>query len=61
MVRRVVEVQSFTLQAAAERDRDLAFQALFNDPLCTIPVDQAWHMFSELLIANREMLPGWAQ
>ena len=59
LVRRVVEVQQITLQAAVEKDRDLAFQALLNDPLCTIPVDRAWHMFDELLAANREMLPGW--
>jgi alpha-galactosidase len=59
VVRRVVEVQQMTLQAAMEKDRDLAFQALLNDPLCTIPVDRAWHMFDALLDANREMLPGW--
>jgi len=59
LIRRVVEVQQLTLQAAAEKDRDLAFQALLNDPLCTIPVDRAWHMFDELLTANRDMLPGW--
>ncbi len=59
LVRRVVEVQQTTLQAAVGKDRDLAFQALLNDPLCSIPVDRAWHMFDELLMANREMLPGW--
>jgi alpha-galactosidase/6-phospho-beta-glucosidase family protein len=42
-----------------ERDIDLAFQAVLNDPLCRIPVDQAWTMFSELLEANKAMLPGW--
>ena len=59
LVRRVVEVQQMTLLAATEKDRDLAFQALLNDPLCTIPVDRAWQMFDDLLTANREMLPGW--
>ncbi|MFN2130838.1 MAG: alpha-galactosidase [Anaerolineae bacterium] len=59
LIRRVVEVQQITLQAAVEKDRGLAFQALLNDPLCTIPVDQAWQMFDELLTANHEMLPGW--
>ena len=59
LVRRVVEVQRLTLQAAIENDLDLAFQALLNDPLCHIPVDRAWAMFSEMLQANREMLPGW--
>jgi len=59
LVRRAIEVQRMTLQAAVERDVDLAFQALLLDPLCRIPVDPAWAMFVELLQANREMLPGY--
>ena len=59
LVRRVVDVQRLTLQAAIEKDVDLAFQALLCDPLCRIPVDRAWAMFNELLQANRDMLPGW--
>ncbi len=59
LVRRVVEVQQLTLEAALARDKDLAFQALLNDPLCRISVDQAWAMFNELLEANADMLPGW--
>jgi alpha-galactosidase/6-phospho-beta-glucosidase family protein len=38
---------------------DLAFQAVLNDALCRIPVDQAWAMFNEMLSANADMLPGW--
>ena len=48
-----------TLEAAIRRDKDLAFQALLLDPLCRIPVNKAWAMFSELLTANAAMLPGW--
>jgi alpha-galactosidase len=59
LVRRAVEVQRMTLQAAIEKDANLAFQALLSDPLCRIPVDRAWDMFQELLHANRGMLPGW--
>jgi alpha-galactosidase/6-phospho-beta-glucosidase family protein len=59
LVQRVVEVQQMTLQAAIDKEKELAFQALLNDPLCTISVDQAWKMFDELLEANRAMLPGW--
>lgn len=59
LVRRVVEGQQLTLQAAIERNLDLSFQALLNDPLCTIPVDRAWEMWNELLRANAAMLPGW--
>jgi alpha-galactosidase len=59
LLRRVVDVQQLTLEAALHHDRVLAFQALLNDPLCTISVDRAWQMFNELLEANRAMLPGW--
>jgi alpha-galactosidase len=59
LVQRVANVQQMTLEAAIQKDVDLAFQALLNDPLCTIPVDRAWEMFCELLQANAAMLPGW--
>jgi alpha-galactosidase/6-phospho-beta-glucosidase family protein len=59
LVRRVVGVQQLTLEAAVCRDKDLAFQALLNDPLCNISVDRTWQMFNELLEANQAMLPGW--
>jgi alpha-galactosidase len=59
LVRRAVDVQQITLQAAMERDVDLAFQAVLHDPLCRIPVDRAWAMWNELLEANKAMLPGW--
>ena len=64
LMRRTVGVQQLTLQAAIDKDVDLAFQAVLNDPLCRIPVDRAWAMFTELLSANadplgpKEMLPG---
>ena len=59
LVNRIVSVQQMTLEAAMTADKELAFQALLNDPLCRIPVDQAWAMFNELLDANAEMLPDW--
>jgi alpha-galactosidase/6-phospho-beta-glucosidase family protein len=59
LVRRVVDVQQMTLEAAIHKDKELAFQALLNDPLCRISVDSAWEMFDALLEANSAMLPGW--
>jgi alpha-galactosidase len=59
LVQRIVNVQQMTLDAAVARDKDLAFEALLNDPLCQTPTDRAWAMFNELLDANRAMLPGW--
>ncbi len=60
LVRRVVDVQHLTLKAAVHKDKDLAFQALLNDPLCNISVDKAWEMLNELLEANSTLLPGWS-
>ena len=59
LVRRVVDVQQMTLDAALLKNRDIAFQALLHDPLCRIPTDRAHAMFDELLEANKAMLPGW--
>ena len=59
LVQRVIAVQQMTLEAATNKDKALAFQAILDDPLCHIPVDQAWAMFNEMLEANKAMLPGW--
>lgn len=59
LVRRVVEVQQLTLQAARTHDVDLAFQAVLADPLTRLPTDEAWRMFQAMLAHARPMLPGW--
>ena len=46
-------------QAALTRDRDLAFQAVFNEPTQDLDLNRAWRMFNELLAVSREFLPGW--
>jgi alpha-galactosidase len=51
--------QEMIVQAALTRDRDLAFQAVFNDPTHRLPLDETWDMFNALLRASREFLPGW--
>ncbi len=58
-VSRVIAVQETTLQAALDRDVDLAFQALLNDPLVTIATDQAHKMFTAMLRHVKDLLPGW--
>lgn len=57
LIARIVRVQRMTLDAAMACDKDLAFQAILNDPLVTIPTDKAWKMFNEMLKANAAMLP----
>ena len=59
LVRRIIDVQALTLQAALTRDIDLAFQALLADPLVRIPADDAWKMFADMLRHLRPCLPGW--
>ena len=59
LVRRVMYVQRTTLDAGLRRDKDLAFQAVLNDPLVHLPTDKAWRMLNDLLRACKPMLPGW--
>ncbi len=59
LVRRVADVQKIALQASLSRDVDLAFQALLNDPLLSLPTDHAWTMFKAMLHHARSALPGW--
>ena len=40
--------QEMIIQAALERDKELAFQAVFNDPTTNLPIDRAWEMFEEI-------------
>lgn len=51
--------QETICEAALTKDKDLAFQAILNDPLTQLPVDQAWKMFNEMLKATKPMLKGW--
>ncbi|HBC88396.1 MAG TPA: alpha-galactosidase [Lentisphaeria bacterium] len=59
LVKRVSEVQCMTLKAALEKNKELAFQALLNDPLVNIQTDKAWKMFTEMLSYQKSMMPGW--
>lgn len=54
-----VQNQEAIVEAAARRDKDLAFAAVYNDPSTTLPIDEAWEMFNEMLCASRDYLPGW--
>lgn len=58
-IARHVANQEMIVEAALTRDKDLAFQAIYNDPANRLPVDEAWAMFNEMLQASRAYLPGW--
>jgi alpha-galactosidase len=51
--------QEFIIKAALARDKEIAFQAVFNDPASSLPIDMAWEMFNRMLYAGRDYLPGW--
>jgi alpha-galactosidase len=51
--------QELIIEAALARDKEIAFQAIFNDTASPLPIDTAWEMFNRLLHAGRDYLPGW--
>jgi len=51
--------QEIIIEAALTQDKEFAFQAVFNDPASSMPIDAAWEMFNRLLHAGRDYLPGW--
>lgn len=51
--------QEMIVDAALTHDKDLAFQAVFNDPTNRLPLDETFVMFEEMLLASRALLPGW--
>lgn len=51
--------QELIVEASLNRDKELAFQAVFNDPSSPLPIDASWEMFNHLLLASRKDLPGW--
>jgi len=48
LIFRHISDQEMIIQAALERDKELAFQAVFNDPTTNLPIDRAWEMFEEI-------------
>ncbi len=48
LVARHVANQELLIDAALQRDKDLAFQAVFGDPTTNLPIDRAWAMFEEI-------------
>ena len=59
LVARAVSNQEIIVEAALNRDKHLAFQAVLNDSLMSLSTDTAWKMFREMLKATQACLPGW--
>ncbi len=48
--------QELVIDAVLSDDYDLAFQALFNDPTNSLPLDESWKLFNDILELNQEFL-----
>jgi alpha-galactosidase len=59
LISRHVGNQEMIIEAALTSDKDLAFQAIFNDPTTNLPIDAALQMYSEMLTIAKVYLPGW--
>lgn len=49
LINQHVANQELIIEAALTENTDLAFQAFFNDPSITLPLDDAWELFNKLL------------
>jgi len=52
--------QELIIESALTANSDIAFQAFFNDPSNSLPIDTAWELFQKLLELNRQFLPEMA-
>ena len=59
LVRNIIEVQEMCVEGALERDKDVMFGAMLNDPLVRIRPDAARRMFDEMVEYTKEMLQYW--
>ena len=44
--------QELIIESALTGDKDLAFQAVYNDPANSLTIDRTWEMFNEMLAAG---------
>jgi galacturan 1,4-alpha-galacturonidase len=59
LVSRHVFNQETIIKAAVKKDKELAFSAFVNDPLVTIPINDARILFNEMLENTKNYLTGW--
>jgi alpha-galactosidase len=60
LVQRHIANQELIVEAALTQDMTLAFQAFFNDPTHSLPIDVAWEFFNRTLEVNRQYLASLA-
>jgi alpha-galactosidase len=54
-----VNNQELIVEAALTRNKEMAFEAIYNDPTNNLPLDEARRMFDEMLDASKNFLPGF--
>jgi alpha-galactosidase/6-phospho-beta-glucosidase family protein len=59
LVARHVSNQEMIVEAALTCDKEMAFQAVFDDPTNRLPLDETWAMFNRMLESSKAFLPGW--
>ncbi len=52
LINRHIANQELIVEAALSGDRDLAFQAFYNDPTTHLPIDVAWELFTQMTQAD---------
>lgn len=58
LLARHVSNQELIVEAALSGDKDMAFEAVYNDPTNRLPLDESWAMFNRMLEASRAFLPA---
>jgi alpha-galactosidase len=48
--------QELIIEAALKGDKDLAFQAVYNDPSNLLDIDASWQMYNQMICASRDFL-----
>ncbi len=59
LVTRQVLNQETIVQAALQKNTQLAFNAFMNDPLVMLSLQDGAKLFREMLVYTQEYLPGW--
>ena len=60
LINRHIANQEMIVGAALSANSDLTFQAIYNDPTNSLPLDESWQFFNQLMQANCETLPAFA-
>ena len=59
LINRHIANQEMIVEAALSSNIELAFQAIYNDPTNSLPLDECWQLFNQLLQANHELMPAF--